>query len=123
MRISRFHASWLIATLCGLAAPAVSWSDDKPADAKPDAKANAEREALFKQLDKNGDGTVAADEVGDEQKRLFNRLLRNDKNEDGKLSLEEWLAGTQEDRPARRPEGQPGEGRRPEGAIPVRKPS
>ncbi|MBL8827963.1 MAG: EF-hand domain-containing protein, partial [Planctomycetaceae bacterium] len=125
MRISRFHANWLFAVLGGLATFSTVGAEDKPADSKPaaDAKATAERETLFKQLDKNSDGVVAADEVGDEQKRLFNRLLRNDKNEDGKLSLEEWLAGTQEDRPARRSEGQPGEGqngerRRPEGGDP-----
>lgn len=105
---------WLWAVLLGstsFLAPSPIAAEDKPAETKP----ADERETLFKQLDKNSDGQVSSDEVSDEQKRLFTRLLRNDKNEDGKLSLAEWLAGTQEDRPARRPEGAPGEGRRPDG--------
>ena len=68
-----------------------------------------DREALFKKLDKNGDGFISKDEVGEDQQALFTRLLRQDKNEDGKLSLDEFLAGTNEDRP-RRPDGPPREG-------------
>jgi Ca2+-binding EF-hand superfamily protein len=115
MRISRFHQRWLFAAAFGLLPTTTTWAEDKPA---ADAKPADQRETLFKQLDKNNDGVVSSDEVSEDQKRLFTRLLRNDKNEDGKLSLEEWLAGTQEDRPARRPEGQLAEGRRPDGGDP-----
>src|SRR5262249_23396555 len=48
---------------------------------------------LFSRLDKNGDGFVTEDEVDQEQKGSFERLLRaGDKNKDGKLSKEEFVA-------------------------------
>ena len=53
-----------------------------------------EPKELFKQLDKNGDGLLERSELTPEQARFFDRLLRNaDKNEDGKLSHEEFLQG------------------------------
>jgi hypothetical protein len=56
-------------------------------------------ETLFDQLDKNKDGSVAGDEVGDEQKKLFERLVRRgDKDSDGKLTKEEFVQGTQDDK-------------------------
>ncbi len=61
---------------------------------------------LFKQLDKNGDGQITADEMPQEHKRLFERLVRmGDKNGDGKLSLEEFTAALKDVPPA--PGGQP----------------
>ena len=124
MRMSRYSMLTAAALSLGLVAPLPAADEpakkDQPAQEKPAAAAKAEgsdREALFKKLDANGDGQVAADEVSDDQKRLFTRLLRSDKNEDGKLSLEEFLAGTTEDRPERRPESAP-EGRRPDGGGP-----
>jgi Ca2+-binding EF-hand superfamily protein len=49
---------------------------------------------MFKELDSNKDGQLSGDEVSQEHKRLFERLLRSaDKNEDGKLSGEEFSAG------------------------------
>ncbi len=60
-------------------------------DAKPAA---ADNEALFKQLDKNSDGQVAEDEIPQEKRRLFRRLLRTgDKDGNGKLSREEFVEG------------------------------
>ena len=51
----------------------------------------AQDENLFERLDTNKDGQVAADEIGDERRRLFDRLVRiGDKNSDGKLSREEF---------------------------------
>ena len=48
--------------------------------------AYAQDEDLFKRLDKNQDGQISADEIDDERKRLFERLLREgDKNQDGKI--------------------------------------
>ncbi len=46
---------------------------------------------IFKNLDKNNDGILVADEIGEEQTRFFERLIRTgDANEDGKLSLGEY---------------------------------
>jgi Ca2+-binding EF-hand superfamily protein len=54
-----------------------------------------EEPSVFDRLDANKDGSVTSDEVGEEQQRLFQRLLRtSDKDEDGKLSREEFKAGT-----------------------------
>ena len=73
----------------------------------------AQDEDLFKRLDKNQDGQISADEIDDERKRLFERLLREgDKNQDGKLSREEFTAATQQ-RPrenAGGDQGRPGAG-------------
>ncbi len=70
---------------------------------------------IFKSLDKNEDGVLAADEVPEAQRRFFDRLVRaGDENEDGKLSKAEYQATLKEDeRPAGRPEGNRGD--RPEG--------
>lgn len=56
----------------------------------------AQEEAeLFGQLDKNKDGIIAANEVGVDKKRFFDRLIRvGDKNDDGKLSQAEFQATT-----------------------------
>lgn len=54
----------------------------------------AQEENLFDRLDTNKDGQVAADEVDEERRRLFERLVRvADKNSDGKLSREEFAEG------------------------------
>jgi Ca2+-binding EF-hand superfamily protein len=50
---------------------------------------------VFRRVDSNEDGFVTADEVNDGQRRLFDRLLRtSDKDGDGKLSRDEFVAGT-----------------------------
>lgn len=76
---------------------------------------------LFGKLDKNSDGQIAADEVDEQGKGLFERLLRNgDENKDGKLSKEEFTAAMK-----RRPGGDnapaggpgPGSGAGPRGNV------
>lgn len=72
----------------------------KPADSDP--------AAMFGQLDTNKDGQLSADEVSEEKKRLFERLVRvADKNGDGKLSSEEFVAGL---KPAGKPAAPPSPG-------------
>ena len=77
---------------------------------------------LFAQLDVNKDGQISADEVPQEQQRLFERLLRSgDQNKDGKLTADEFakaLAGRPEKSDA--PEGKRPEGDRPDGDKPRR---
>jgi collagen type III alpha len=91
-----------------VATPSVLLADDSPA--------GEDREALFKKLDANGDGQLTSDEVPEEQQRLFKRMLRtSDKDSDGKLSHDEFLAGTKEQsRPAMPGGGQGGAGPSPE---------
>jgi Ca2+-binding EF-hand superfamily protein len=91
--------------------------DDEPAATKP---GGADPAAMFAELDSNKDGQLTPDEVPEERKRLFDRLVRlGDKNGDKQLTSEEFSAGLQgrsetpdeprPDRPSR--EGRPGGGR------------
>ncbi len=73
-------------------------------------------EELFNKLDRNGDGTIAADEVPEEQGRFFDRLVRiGDRNDDGQLTKEEFVSALERgETPRRRPGGfGPGAGQRP----------
>lgn len=78
------------------------------ADDQPQSAANPEQ--LFKELDKNSDGQLSSDEVSEDRKRFFERLVRvGDKNSDGKLSGEEFQNATKaDDRPVDAPRGEIG---------------
>ena len=70
---------------------------------------------LFQQLDKNQDGKISASEVGDDQKKFFERLIRvADKDQDGELTSAEFAEGLKPEEPGRPLEGGrgggPGEG-------------
>jgi Ca2+-binding EF-hand superfamily protein len=96
---------WLLAgsfavNLCSTVDLITKASAEDQADSQPD------RAALFKQLDANGDGQVAEDEVSDDHRRLFGRLLRRgDADADGKLSLQEFTSALADDRPEAVPPG------------------
>lgn len=71
-----------------------------PSGLRADEPDPPDRAAIFKQLDANHDGLITDDEMNDEQRQLFKRLLRkSDRDGDGKLSEAEFLAGLTEDRP------------------------
>jgi Ca2+-binding EF-hand superfamily protein len=74
---------------------------------------------LFSKLDTNKDGVVSADEVPEQQKALFERLLRNaDKDSDKKLNKDEFQAGLKPDEGAKAPLGGGGLPGRPGGGFP-----
>ncbi|MEZ6055766.1 MAG: hypothetical protein R3C01_03585 [Planctomycetaceae bacterium] len=57
---------------------------------------------LFKKLDKDGDSQLTRDEIPEEQVRFFERLVRvGDKNEDGKLTADEFAKGLTSQEPPR----------------------
>lgn len=62
------------------------------AGALADAPASAGSTELFERLDANHNGFITPDEVKDDSRAMFERLLRkSDANHDGKLSREEFL--------------------------------
>jgi Ca2+-binding EF-hand superfamily protein len=76
---------WFVAAVALLALPNAIRGEETSA---PDSA------GLFKQLDANGDGQLAGDEVPEEKKSLFERLVRlGDGDADGKLSAEEFATG------------------------------
>lgn len=92
-----------------LAAPALVRGDDAPAGPSPTD--------LFSQLDTDGDGQLTADEVPDDKKSLFERLVRlGDGNGDGKLAADEFTAGLTGSKPKQEAsEAKPNRPQRPEG--------
>ncbi len=67
--------------------------------------------SLFERLDKNKDGFLSGDEVGDEHKALFERMVRvADKDSDKKLSKDEFAAGQSQKEEKRPTFGGPGGG-------------
>jgi Ca2+-binding EF-hand superfamily protein len=69
--------------------------------AAADTSPSPEPEQLFSQLDQNKDDKITADEVGESQKKAFERLLRRgDKNNDGILTKDEFLQATRKEEPA-----------------------
>ncbi|MEX2286028.1 MAG: EF-hand domain-containing protein [Planctomycetaceae bacterium] len=71
-------------------------------------------EELFGQLDKNGDGTLTSEEVGEERAKLFDRVVRRgDKDKDGKLTRDEFLEGFKQG--AKGDKKREGKGKRGEG--------
>lgn len=103
--------------LAGSLALASLWGFGQAASAQQQEGRNRDQGALFERLDTNKDGVITSDEVGEDRKSFFERLLRTgDKDKDGKLSKEEFAAANQDERP-RQPAGDQPNPRRPgEGA-------
>jgi Ca2+-binding EF-hand superfamily protein len=88
-----FHVAVVSGALVAgdIAPPALLYAEDE----KPAQKDPAQ---LFAELDKNGDGKLKADEIGEGQKRFFEHLLRvAGKEKDGELTKEEFLKGFKPD--------------------------
>lgn len=103
------------AVLLTVAGPLVALADDSGPEKPSDS---AESKNLFEQLDSDADGILTRDEITDDQRQSFDRLLRlGDANEDGKLTRQEFQAATAEQpAPANRvgtgrPAGRGGRGR------------
>lgn len=105
--MKRYRFSWAMFIGAALSLGQPVWADDD----KPPAGPNPEQ--IFKDLDKNSDGQLTAEEVGEDRKRFFERLVRvGDQNSDGKLSAEEFQkASRSDDRPVEAPRGNPGQER------------
>lgn len=109
------QTSWLCKLLAaGSLATAPAWTTVGLAqDAGP---RGGESGAIFKKLDADSNGKLTKDEIPDEQRRLFERLVETqDKNKDGELTEAEFTAGLNEGRPrgempASGPGGRPGMG-------------
>ncbi|HVX14701.1 MAG TPA: hypothetical protein VHC22_26165 [Pirellulales bacterium] len=66
--------------------------------------AEPDRSELFRQIDANSDGQLTAEEVPEDKRGLFGRLVRRgDANGDGQLSLAEFTKAIQDERPAAAP--------------------
>src|SRR5262245_23207875 len=73
---------------------------------------------LFESLDANKDKSLTSDEVGEERKSFFERVVRlGDKDKDGRLTSEEFVAAlSQKEEPVAQPGGDGrGERRRGDG--------
>lgn len=79
-------SSLVVVAVFGVASAA--FSQDEPRAAGPSP------EELFGRLDANQDGAVTADEIPERQKRFLDRVVKaGDKDGDGKLSKDEFVAG------------------------------
>ncbi len=105
---------------CGLMLlPATSRGEEaaKTDEKKPGDRAAGESPSaatLFDQLDTKHTGKISRDDLSEDKRRLFARLLRKaGKAEDAALTKDEFIAAMKEDKPAEQPAGRstPGEGR------------
>ncbi len=112
--MKRFRGCLLSAVLLSGAGLVVAQDADSKPEAKPAEAASPG--SLFDRLDKNGDGKLVKDEISEDQRRSFERMLRlGDGNDDGELTREEFQkAATEQAAPvAQQAIGQPGQRRRP----------
>lgn len=89
---------------------AVGLTSTAAAQEKDDAK--SEQAKIFDLLDKNSDGSITPDEIGEAQQQSFERLLRvGDKDNNGTLTRAEYTDALKPEAPATRTP-QPADGRR-----------
>jgi Ca2+-binding EF-hand superfamily protein len=107
--MNRAFALLLAVTSTFVLGAAARAADENDAKKRPETNSSgSESAALFDKLDANHDGLITSDEVPQESRRLFDRLLRRgDKNTDGKLSRDEFTSAMSEDRPTQRGSEQP----------------
>jgi Ca2+-binding EF-hand superfamily protein len=68
--------------------------------ADEDAETQQQAEKLFKQFDKDGDGLVRGEEVAENRRSLFYRLIRfGDKDDSGALTQDEFVKAFAEQKP------------------------
>lgn len=99
----RLHAALCLGAVCGLIGAAGAQEQGQPP------------EQLFDTLDVDDNDVLAAEEIPDEHRRHFDRLVRTgDKDADGRLTRDEFVGAlSQEDRPVTAPGDEPGpDGRR-----------
>lgn len=73
---------------------------------RPGQRRRPDPQAFFKRLDRNGDGKVTLDEIPEQRKEIFERMLaRLDKNGDKSVTLDEFKAAR-----GARPTDRPGQG-------------
>ncbi|MBI1309831.1 hypothetical protein GC176_00880 [bacterium] len=113
--MKRVRGCLLSAVLLSAAGSVFAQDAESERKAEP---AEASPASLFEKLDANADGKLVKDEIPEEQRRSFERLLRlGDGNDDGELTRDEFKTATAEQP---RPEirsgfGQPGStGQRPD---------
>ncbi len=93
-----------------------NWAEDEAGPPAP-----PQPEELFKTLDQNDDGKILSDEISDEQKRFFERLIRlGDDDQNGELSKDEFNKAMEKDdfRPMPPPRDGEGKERGPRGPRP-----
>src|SRR5687767_4094689 len=95
--MSRLSAAIALAAALGMTGPASAQDEQQSS------------EQLFESLDGNKDGRLAGDEVPEEQRRFFERLVRvGDGDNDGILTREEFTTALEkEDAPVTAPAGEP----------------
>lgn len=102
----RTHTWGLLAMALAVALTSTATAGDK--EKKKDKK-GGKHEALFSQLDKNGDGSISSDEVPDDQRLVQHLFKKGDTDSNGELSREEFLAALTEKkdkRPSDSPSGE-----------------
>jgi len=109
-----------IRSMLALAAVSIATSTCTPQFALADDSIAVDSAKLFSQLDTNGDEAVAEDEVPKDKQPLLKRLLRTaDKNGDGRLSRDEFVAGLKgADKPKPTDESSPADKATPDKAPP-----
>ena len=67
-----------------------------------------EKKQLFEKLDQNQDGKITKAEIDGDNQKVFDHLLRTkDSNQDGELSLDEFVAKVEQDKPTLTTPGRP----------------